>query len=158
MKVYLASSWRNPRLDDVVAGLVALGHSVYDFRAQPGAFSWSSALEGLNPQALNRYQVLRALRLPAVADQFALDMAALNSCGVMVLALPAGRSAHLEAGYFAGNGKPVFTLLADNDGVDLMHLMLGGEHFRCTSEADVCAAVDTYSRWFQSRAYAGETP
>jgi nucleoside 2-deoxyribosyltransferase len=39
-----------------------------------------------------------------------------------VLLLPCGRSAHLEAGYFVGSGKPLFVLLADGE-PELMYRM-----------------------------------
>jgi nucleoside 2-deoxyribosyltransferase len=33
-----------------------------------------------------------------------------RSCDALVLVIPGGRGAHLEAGYVAGRGKPVFFL------------------------------------------------
>jgi nucleoside 2-deoxyribosyltransferase len=42
-----------------------------------------------------------------------------------VLVLPSGRSAHLEAGYMAAQGKPVYTLALERVEPDLMNLLLG---------------------------------
>lgn len=39
-----------------------------------------------------------------------------------VLLLPCGRSAHFEAGYFWGAGKPVHILLAERNEPELMYL------------------------------------
>jgi nucleoside 2-deoxyribosyltransferase len=43
-----------------------------------------------------------------------------------VLVLPCGRSAHLEAGWFAGKGKPVFVLTFDGEEPELMAKMCHG--------------------------------
>ena len=41
MKVYVASSWRNPIHPPFIATLRDCGFEVYDFRAEPGAFAWA---------------------------------------------------------------------------------------------------------------------
>jgi nucleoside 2-deoxyribosyltransferase len=50
-------------------------------------------------------------------------MDALNAADVTVLVLPCGRSAHLEAGYTAGQGKPVVILLDQTFEPELMYKM-----------------------------------
>ena len=44
---------------------------------------------------------------PLAERQFKNDLEAIRSCDACVLVLPCGRSAHTEAGWFAGAGKPV---------------------------------------------------
>ena len=45
MRIYVASSWRNKRLDKIVAELREAGHEVFDFRETRG-FSWSKVDPG----------------------------------------------------------------------------------------------------------------
>ena len=47
--------------------------------------------------------------------QFRNDIDAMTACDACVLVLPCGRSAHTEAGWFAGQGKKVFVLIPDKD-------------------------------------------
>ena len=64
---------------------------------------------------------------PVAAAGFALDKAALDWCDTCVLVLPSGRSAHLEAGYAAGQGKQVVVLLhEDRFEPELMYLLCDG--------------------------------
>ena len=42
---------------------------------------------------------------PKAVRQFRNDIKAMESCDTCVLVLPCGRSAHTEAGWFAGRGK-----------------------------------------------------
>ena len=48
-------------------------------------------------------------------------MDALCSCDACVLVLPCGRSAHTEAGWFAGKGKPVAAYLPERVEPELMY-------------------------------------
>lgn len=108
MKVYVASSWRNAHQPEVVAELRELGCDVYDFRNPPhgrGGFAWSdidSAWQSWTPS-----QWRDALTHPLAVEGFKADYAAMEWADVCVCVLPCGRSAHIEAGWFAGCGKPV---------------------------------------------------
>jgi len=62
---------------------------------------------------------------PVAKAGFALDKAGMDKADCCVLVLPSGRSAHLEAGYMAGEGKPVFTLVLEPCEPELMSLLLG---------------------------------
>ncbi|MFW5920202.1 MAG: hypothetical protein ACOCUS_00075, partial [Polyangiales bacterium] len=64
----------------------------------------------------------QALRHPIAVDGFESDRAGLEWCDRLVLLLPCGRSAHLEAGWAAGSGRPVHVLLADGE-PELMYLL-----------------------------------
>lgn len=112
MRLYVASSWRNPYQQEAVAVLRAEGHEVYDFR-NPGqgdtGFSWreiSPGWEGWSPAEWRE-----ALRHPVAVHGFRNDFEAMRWAEACVLVLPSGRSSHLEAGYMAGEGKPVVMFL-----------------------------------------------
>ena len=112
LKVYVASSWRNPQQPDVVAGLRAEGFAVYDFRnPHPGdqGFHWSE----IDPrwQEWDVDGFIFGLEHAIACDGFRKDMSALKWCDVCVLLLPCGRSAHLEAGWAAGAGKRLVVML-----------------------------------------------
>jgi hypothetical protein len=125
-KIYLASSWRNQNQPRALEMLRLAGHEVYDFRhprpENPG-FSWgdiSAAWLNWTPP-----EFIEALtRNPVSAAGFKLDKDALDWCNTCVLLLPCGRSAHLEAGYAIGQGKPTLIVLAeDKFEPELMYLL-----------------------------------
>lgn len=125
-RIYVASSWRNTIQPGVVSDLRADGHEVYDFRhpaPDSEGFAWSSIDRewlGWNPEKF--VELLH--QHPIAAAGFALDKAALDWCDTCILVLPCGRSAHLEAGYAAGQGKDVYFLLhADKFEPELMYLL-----------------------------------
>lgn len=144
LKVYVASSWRNPRQPEIVQLLRFANFEVYDFREPtPGnhGFSWHEIDPTIPPGpadlSLPAEAIVRMLRHPAAEDGFRLDMGALEWCDACVLVLPCGRSAHLEAGWAAGAGK--FTVgLLDQGEPDLMWKMLDR---LCSTEAEVIAAL-----------------
>lgn len=124
-KIYLASSWRCADQPRVLALLRDAGHEVYDFRnPAPGntGFAWSAIDPdwlGWEPAAF-----AKLLEHPVAQAGFALDRDALDECDTCVLLLPCGRSAHLEAGYAAGQGKPtIFYLSPDRFEPELMYLL-----------------------------------
>lgn len=113
MKLYVASSWRNPYQQNVVGLLRLAGHEVYDFMHPPGGdhlgFSWSD----VDPDwlAWMPEQYIDALEHPVAVAGFESDFSAMQWADAGVLVLPCGRSAHLEAGWFVGAGKPLWILL-----------------------------------------------
>lgn len=126
MKIYLASSWRNPHQADVLAQLRAAGHEVYDFKnPAPGnsGFSWRQCDEA-DPKTWTPDQYLKVLDHPVARRGFGFDMKALADCDACVLVLPCGRSAHLELGFATGAGKRTIVLLDKTiDEPELMYLM-----------------------------------
>lgn len=124
-RIYLASSWRCQDQPRVVVLLREAGHEVYDFRnPAPGntGFAWSAIDPdwlGWEPKAF-----AKLLWHPVARAGFTLDKAALDWCDTCVLLLPCGRSAHLEAGYAAGQGKlTIFYLSPDRFEPELMYLL-----------------------------------
>lgn len=120
MRVYVASSWRNPHQPAVVTALRTAGHEVYDFRhpdvqGPPGApssgFAWSAIDPAWESWSVERYRA--ALSHPLAVGGFAADFAAMEWADAFVYVLPCGRSASLELGWACGAGKLTIALLAD---------------------------------------------
>ena len=107
-KVYVASSWRNSRQPQIVSLLRMNGHDVYDFRhPRPGnnGFKWDEIDPNWTEWDVPKYRT--ALQHPLAEKHFGYDMEALGGADVVVLLLPSGRSAHSEAAWHKGHGKPV---------------------------------------------------
>lgn len=134
-KIYLASSWRNKLQPMLVQMLRDAGHEVYDFRnPEPGdhGFSWSeidAKWFSWTPTEFQRVlgNGVRMFAHPIARRGFGLDKAGLDWCDTCVCLLPCGRSAHLEAGYAAGQGKETFFFL-NEEGFEpeLMYLLGNG--------------------------------
>jgi nucleoside 2-deoxyribosyltransferase len=123
-RIYVASSWRNRYQPPVVMALREAGFQVYDFRnPAPGehGFQWSE----VDPawQAWDPATYRRALTHPISLHGFANDYEAMQWADTGLLVLPSGRSAHIEAGYFNGAGKPLYILLLEPQEPELMYLM-----------------------------------
>ena len=136
--VYVASSWRNRLQAAIVGALQAAGRDagfeVYDFRnprAGNNGFRWTS----IDPNWMEwtPAQWRDALRTSIADEGFALDKGAMDRADCCVLVLPCGRSAHLEAGYMAGQGKPVYTVAFDKTEPELMVKLLGPPSNICTT-------------------------
>lgn len=123
MKIYVASSWRNNIQPIVVEALRKIGHEVYDFKnPEPGnhGFHWSDI--DVNWKTWTPEEFKEALKHRIAVDGFNRDMMALIDCDVCVMVMPCGRSAHLEAGYALGAGKPLIIMLSDGE-PELMYNM-----------------------------------
>src|SRR5262245_36992160 len=125
--IYVASSWRNMLQVGVVAALRAAKLDVYDFK-QPthhpeGGFRWTEV--DPNWQQWTPAQWREGLTHPIALSGYQRDFSAMAHADCAVLVLPCGRSAHMEVGYMAGQGKPVFTLAVEPTEPDLMNLLLG---------------------------------
>lgn len=145
MRVYVASSWRNPIQDVIVTVLRTAHFEVYDFKnPAPGdnGFGWHE----IDPawQKWDSTSFRSALAHPTAERGFGLDMAALRWCDACVLVLPCGRSAHLELGWACGAGKRTMALVLDAVGPhepELMYKMLDAV---CTSQHEM---LETLGRW-----------
>lgn len=138
MKIYVASSWRNPHYPAVVAALRDAGFDVYDFR-NPGdgeePFKWQYVGEDWMEWTPEQYR--EKLEHPRSVRQFGNDLRAMESCDACVLVLPCGRSAHTEAGWFAGRGKKVIVLIPERQEPELMYKLFDG--VACNIEETIAA-------------------
>lgn len=130
MRLYVASSWRNRHQQPIVRALRDAGHSVYDFMHPDGGdhrgFSWAE----IDPEwrTWDRWDYAQALQHPVARAGFASDFGAMQGADACVLVLPAGRSAHLEAGWFAGSGRRLVVFVPPEEPAgnpDLMYLIAG---------------------------------
>ena len=127
MNIYVASSWKNERQPGVVDVLRAHGHAVYDFQnPRPGqdekGFHWSEIDPDWESWTASEYR--DALDYQTAREGYLKDFRAMDYVDACVLVLPCGRSAHLEAGWFVGTGKPLVILLDEDEVVpELMYKM-----------------------------------
>jgi hypothetical protein len=138
MKIYVASSWRNDYQPGVVEFLRAHGHGVYDFRNPPGnkGFSWSEISPVWQSWSTEEYK--KALRHPIAEKGFALDFTGMEWADCCIMVLPCGRSAHAEAGWMKGNGKPTFVLCPYVQEPELMYKLFDGIY---TDSAELIQAI-----------------
>lgn len=127
MRLYIASSWRNQHYPSVVEALRNAGFDVYDFR-NPGpseeTFKWEFVGEDWLDWTPEQYR--EKLGHPRSERQFGNDLRAMESCEACVLVLPCGRSAHTEAGWFAGRGRKVIVLIPEKQEPELMYKLFDG--------------------------------
>jgi len=121
--VYVASSWRNPLQDAVVAILRAAGIDCYDFKNPEGGtgFAWSSIDPDWKSWTAEEYRA--ALEHPLAIAGYESDFDAMKRADTFVLVLPCGRSAHLELGWAVGQGKRAAILTQDGEEPELMARM-----------------------------------
>ena len=131
-RIYLASSWRNPHQADVLAALRGAGFDVYDFKnPAPGdhGFSWTQIPDAMvapvsnpvMPSAWDAEKLRRVLAHPVAKRGYDFDHQAMIRAHACVLLLPSGMSAHLEAGWIGGQGKPVVVLAPEIREPELMY-------------------------------------
>lgn len=121
-RIYVASSWRNTYYPEVVSRLREAGFDVYDFRNPPSGdpgFHWTDVSPDCMEWTPAEYKA--HLVHPLAERQFHNDIEAMSGCDACVLVLPCGRSAHTEAGWFAGRGKTVVAYVPERIEPELMY-------------------------------------
>ena len=117
MRIYVASSWRNLAQPAIVQMLRAEGHEVYDFKDPEdngdSGFHWSDI--DSDWQQWSPAQFRESLAHPIAKNGFKRDFDAMAWAEAFVLVMPCGRSAHLEAGWAIGAGKPTAFYLSDGE-------------------------------------------
>jgi nucleoside 2-deoxyribosyltransferase len=131
--IYLIGSLRNSKIIEIASKLRQAGHEVFDdwYAAGPEADDYWQKYEitkGNNyKQGLAGYAANHVYEF----DKFHLDR---NDIGI--LALPAGKSGHLELGYMIGKGKLGYILFDEAmpaDRWDVMYLFAAGVFFNLDS-------------------------
>lgn len=137
MRIYVASSWKNKeKAKGVAIALRGAGHKVDCFcdpenAAIPGAsryvFDYRELEQVGNPNLLDQFAIQQNSRI--VRRAFEEDAGWIEWAEAVVLVLPAGKSAHLEAGYAKGLGKHLFILGDFPPGeLDVMYLFADSIH------------------------------
>lgn len=124
MKIYLIGSLRNPAVPDLAKKLRYHGFDVFDdwFAAGEKADdAWQAYEQGRG------HTFAEALRGYAARHVFEFDHRHLLEADIGVLFMPAGKSGHIEAGFLAGQGKPVYVLLPEEPSrFDVMYAFFAG--------------------------------
>jgi len=105
--IYLIGSLRNPEIPKIAHKLRGIGFEVFDdwWSASEDADEWWQHHENFKG---NTYKT--AIHGHHADSVFEFDLKHLNRADIGVLALPAGKSGHLELGYMIGRGKPGYIL------------------------------------------------
>ena len=121
--IYLIGSLRNPDIGKIANKLREAGHEVFDdwYAAGPEADDYWQKYEIAKG---NNYK--QGLQGYAAKHVYNFDKYHLDRNDIAVLALPAGKSAHLELGYVIGSGKPGYILLDNPDRWDVMYQFAEG--------------------------------
>lgn len=138
MKIYVASSWKNPRHKAVVNALRDRGAWVYDYRESNSCFHW----EDIDPnyEKWSPAEYLAALTTTDASNAFWRDMSALAAADAVVGLDPLGVSSALELGWAVGHGKPAVLLIGDVVKPELMAKMIP---FRVCQLEDLVITLET---------------
>ncbi len=122
-RIYIASSRRNAFQPQVVEFLQKQGHDVYDFRNQTNdtTFDWREIDPQYRKWNLKDYQSTSIH--PKIQKAFSVAYQKMQQADCCVLVLPAGRSAHSEAGWMKGAGIPIFVYSPIRQVPELMYLL-----------------------------------
>lgn len=116
LRIYLATSWKNPEQQRIVADLRARGHEVFDFRNPPNNAplkTWKHILS--NPSDASPEEQRAALSHNDAVEAFVGDMRAIRWSSVLLAIGPYGKDTCIEIGYAAALGKMVGALLVRGD-------------------------------------------
>jgi len=125
--IYLIGSLRNPKIIEIATKLREAGHEVFDdwYAAGPEADDYWQKYEIAKG---NNYK--QGLQGYAAKHVYEFDKYHLDRNDIAVLALPAGKSGHLELGYMIGKGKKGYILLEDPDRWDVMYQFANGVFYK----------------------------
>lgn len=129
LSIYIASSWKQEKRVTNLAeylrdqtDIIAEAYDFTDSKCGAAPFKWSDLTNINAPFSLSLSEKLR--HHPVAVKAYQQNMLAMQRADVCILLLPAGASAHSEAGWFAGKGKPVIVISPTAiDNIELMYNM-----------------------------------
>ena len=107
MNIYLIGSLRNPKIPYLANELRLLGYEVFDDWFAPGPEADDKWQEYERSRGHSYKQALHGL---AAQHVFEFDVSHLRCADIGLLALPAGKSGHLELGWLLGREVPSYVL------------------------------------------------
>jgi len=117
--VYIIGSLRNEKIPQVGNTLRDHGWDAFDDWYGAGHEADDKWRDYENLRGRSHQEALYGF---AAKHVFEFDKRHLDRCDLAVLVMPAGKSGHLELGYFVGSGKPGFILFdAVPERYDVMH-------------------------------------
>lgn len=126
-RIYLIGSMTNREIPYIAKELRDAGHEVFDDWHSPGPEAddfWQ------NYEKVRGRSYREAMDGAHAQHVFDFDRRWLDWADCAVLALPAGKSAHLEAGWMRGQGKPVWAYFPEEPPrYDIMYHFLSGLAF-----------------------------
>ena len=116
---YVIGSLRNPNIVPFANALQAEGYEAFCDWKSPGPDADDFLRDYAKARGLNYKQTLQTY---AARQIYEFDKKHLDRCDAAVVLMPAGKSAHLEAGYTIGKGKPCFIVFdAEPERIDVMY-------------------------------------
>jgi len=127
MKIYVAGSFNNAdKIRMVAQRLREAGISCYVF-CDKGEVTEALSVKLRRDFDVTLLKPNTALRSDVVQMIGKLNLAALKECDAVVVVLPSGKSAHMEAGFMAGRDRPVWIYGPMTRGeFDAMYVMARG--------------------------------
>jgi len=139
--VYLIGSLRNPEVNRIAAAIRELGYEVFDDWTAAGSFADDSWRDYEKQRGHTYPQALQGF---AAKHVFAFDKFHLDRANIAVLLMPAGKSGHLELGYFLGTGKPGYVLFdQEPERFDVMYQFATGVFLEEQGLLDALAELRT---------------
>lgn len=137
-KIYVASSWKNAeRVRGLIGVLRSMDYDVYDFTHH--SFNWAvlklpDSKDEASKDGRDKLATEDWLNHPLVHQHYLEDMEALRTCDILITIFPCGNSTHIETGFVAGRGKPIYALSDNPLQRDLLYKLFE-RTFKC--EADL---------------------
>jgi nucleoside 2-deoxyribosyltransferase len=126
-RIYLIGSLRNPEIPRIGNYLREIGFEVFDDWFAGGKIA-DDEWQAYEQSRGRPYDV--ALGGYAAQHVYNFDLEHINSSNIGVLAMPAGKSGHLELGYMIGKGKPGYVLFdKEPERWDVMYNFADGVFF-----------------------------
>jgi len=121
---FIASRYRNKNeVLDLARKLRQKGKTVYCFIESEASIKNLGDLDANAEDAMKKFEsITNWATSPAVREVFEMDMEALKNSETVILLLPAGKSAHLEAGVAYGLGKNLI-LIGDQKEAESLYLI-----------------------------------
>ncbi len=159
MKIYLASSWKNKeKVRELAESLrAALGFIEVDDFTDPSlgrfVFSWDELedeyknIPGKVVPSSSYANAIKFLEDDRAQKAFVEDVSRIDWADVLILILPCGKSAHMELGYAAANGKKIIVYAPDGFKREDCEVMYGFADLLTYSLCEVSQQLSNWEMW-----------